>query len=406
MCNSFFYLRGGADRCFLDLSNLLTTQGHEVIPFCMQHERNYPSIYSDYFVSFIDFPSLLNTKTSIQTKYNVARRVIYNQEAKSNISQLIKDTNPDIAHIHGFGHELSPSILDAIKQFNIPIVSTLHDYGLLCPNTSFISKGEVCEKCKIHRYYNVVLHKCKRNSFSASLLAGIEKSYHSATRIIQKNVDVFISPSVFLKQKMLEYNNSIETIHIPNFVDVEQIRPSYSTGDYFLFFGRLTAIKGLNTLVEAMKSITFAKLRIAGDGELRESLEDYIKEYRLDNIEILGHLETTKLVNLIQDSSFVVVPSEWYENYPMAIIEAFSCGKPVIASRIGAIPDIVQDGYNGLLFEPRNVRQLIDKIQFMHDNPQITKEMGMNARKQVEKINNSQTHYLQTMNVYKSLIHK
>ena len=189
MCNSFFYLRGGVERSFFDLLELLSAHDHEVIPFCMTDKRNRPSKYTRYFVSEIDFSTLLQQRTSLTTKLKLVERVLYFREAKKKIGQLIKDTRPDIAHIQEIDHEISPSILHTIKQFGIPIVQTLHDYKQLCPNTNFISNGEVCERCSKYRYFPVVLRKCKRNSFSASLLACLETYFQQLSGIYENNID-------------------------------------------------------------------------------------------------------------------------------------------------------------------------------------------------------------------------
>ena len=141
MCNSFYYLRGGSERCFFDLMALLRSNGHEVIPFSMHHERNEPTPYDEYFLSAIDFPSMLGKDSSLGDKFTVMERVIYSREARRKIKKLIADTRPDIAHIHGIASETSPSILPALKTAGIPIVQTLHDYRLICPNTSFVSHG-------------------------------------------------------------------------------------------------------------------------------------------------------------------------------------------------------------------------------------------------------------------------
>ena len=191
----------GAERYVFELTGLLEKHGHEVIPFAMEHEKNYPSIYSDYFVKKIDYPELLKQKPDLGTQLRLLERLLYSSEAKENITRLIRDVRPDVVHIHGISHEMSPSILDAIKSFQIPTVQTVHDYVLLCPNTSFISQDEVCERCKKHRYYNVVLHRCKRNSYRASLLACLEHYFQNVLNIYEKNIDLFIAPGKYLQNK-------------------------------------------------------------------------------------------------------------------------------------------------------------------------------------------------------------
>jgi glycosyltransferase involved in cell wall biosynthesis len=404
MCNSFYYLRGGAERCVFDLSALLTAHGHDVIPFAMQHERNYSSEYNEYFVSAVDYPSKLRISSSLQGQLSMLERVIYSREAKHKIARLIADTGPDIVHIHGIAHELSPSVLDAIKQAGIPIVQTLHDYKLLCPNTSFVSNGKVCERCKTHRYYQVMLHRCKRGSLLASVLAGVEMYVHKLLRIYEKNVDLFIAPSQFLQRKVREYGIKSPIEHLPNFINMERFQPCYEPDDYFIYVGRLIQVKGIHTLLEAMRQIQTSHLYIVGGGEMDAELRSFVQQHGLTNVSFLGHLDTEKLILVMQRAAFSVVPSEWYENYPMSVVESLACGTPVIGSRIGGIPEIIKDGHNGLLFEPGNAGQLAEKILDLLSNPQRTIMMGRQGRQQVQTVNHPEQHYKQTMQFYRRLV--
>lgn len=405
MCNSFHYVRGGAERYFLELSELLTAHGHSVIPFCMQDERNLPSLYTQYFTSHIDFPSQLRAQ-GIGAKLQLLERVIYSREAYQKITQLIAATQPDIAHIHGIAHETSPSILPAIKQAGLPIVQTLHDYKLLCPNTSFISQGKVCEQCKGHNYFNVVRHRCKRDSLGASLLAGIEMYTHKLFQIYEKHVDLFLSPSKFLLEKVQEFGITNPIAHLPYFINLEKFQPCYEPNHYFVFSGRLVEHKGVNTLLQAMKLVRGSHLYIAGRGELEAALRAEVDQEKLTNVTFLGHVETPALITLLQKAAFMVAPSEWYENYALSILEAFACGTPVIGSQIGGIPEQVVDGVTGLLFEPGNAQQLAAKIQTLIDNPNWAIQLGRNARQQVERVNHPQSHNEQLVSIYQNLILK
>jgi glycosyltransferase involved in cell wall biosynthesis len=404
MCNSFYYLRGGAERCFFDLSDLLRANGHEVIPFSMHHERNLPTPYSDYFLSKVDYPSLLKKGSTIPEKFYAAQRVIYSSEARQKIERLIADCKPDIAHVHGIAAEISPSILPAIKKAGIPLVQTLHDYRLICPNTNFVSQGTVCERCKRHKYYNVVLRRCKRDSLSGSILAGMELSIHKLFQLYENNVDIFITPSRFLREKLVEYGIKNKIFHLPNFVDVDRFFPEYTPENYFAYYGRLEKIKGVLTLLQAMKLIPDAHLYIAGRGDAEEEIKHFIAKFDLNNVTLVGHLAAEDLIPLIQHAAFTVVPSEWYENYSMSVIESLALGTPVIGSRIGGIPEQIRDGVNGLLFKPGDHEELAQKIRFMLDNRQKVIEMGRNGRKQVESVNSPQQHYQQTIAIYHQLM--
>lgn len=404
MCNSFYYLRGGAERCVFDLSQLLLSHGHEVIPFAMEHPENRPSQYSHYFVSHVDFPSHLGKRTKLGTKLGLAGRSLYSREARQKIEQLIADEKPDIAHLHGIAHEISPSILPAIREAGIPIVQTLHDYALLCPNTNFLSHGLVCERCKKRKYYNAALHRCKRGSLSASLLACIELYVQKLLRIYERSIDLFVSPSRFLRDKLVEYGIRNRVVHLANFVDLERFRPGDGAGSYLLYFGRLSREKGVKTLLSAMTQLEQVPLYVAGTGELYAPLRDFARSHHLSNVSFLGHLSTEDLIPLIQGASCVIVPSEWYENYPMSVLESLACGTPVIASSIGGIPEMVKDGETGLLFAPGNPDQLAEKIRVLREDPRQARAMGRNGRQQVASTNSPESYYHRVLHVYERLL--
>ena len=404
MVNNFHYPRGGGERVYLELSSLLQAHGHEIIPFSTQHELNLPTEYAGSFVSETDFPSFLGRKNSLGSKLQVAERVVYSRESKRRIEKLIEESRPDIAHLHGIAHYLSPSILPAIKKAGLPIVMTLHDYKLICPNSSFLSKGEVCERCKMRRYYNVILRQCKRDSFSASLLAGIEMYVHKLLQIYERNVDVFIAPSKFLGDKMRDYGIKNAIVHIHNFVDTESFTPQFSAGEYAIYFGRLSQEKGVKTMLEAMKLLDSFRLHIAGTGPSEGDLRAFANEHTLSNVTFHGHLSQQELIPLIQGAAFTLVPSEWYENYPMTILESFACGVPVIVSDIGALPGLIHDSRNGLLFPPGDAMQLAEKMQFLVNNPTKAIAMGRNGYEEIKSNNNPEKHYTQTIDLYQNLL--
>ncbi len=404
MVNSFFYLRGGRERCFFDLMELLEAHGHEVIPFSMHHEENFPSEYSDYFVSNVDFPSLLEGKGKVSAAMTVLERVIYSREAKEKIERLIADTQPDMVHIHGFMHEMSPSILSAIRAAGLPVVQTLHDYKMLCPNTNFVSGSEVCERCKGGHFYNAMVRKCKRGSLPASVLAGTEMYIHRMFKLHEEQVDLFISPSEFLADKAREHGVQKPIYTIPNFINPDNFQPYYEPENYIVFAGRIVDVKGVPTLVKAMEHVPETHLYIAGWGEIVDELKAFVADKGMTNVSFVGHLDTAELEDLVQRASFTVVPSEWYENYSMSVIEALACGTPVLGARIGGIPEQVVDGWNGMLFESGNVDDLTDKLKAMLSDRDRLIEMGHNARSRIEQLNGPEYHYRETMNVYEKLL--
>ena len=400
---TYYYVRGGAERCLISLAQLLEAHGHEVIPFSMHHEQNLPTPYDRFFVSNIDFPTALHADAGIRGKLQVAERVIYSREAKRKMTELIDAVRPDVVHLHNIAHELSPSILPPIREAKIPVVQTLHDYKLLCPNTSFISNGAVCERCKGHRYYNAVRYRCKRDSLGASLLAAAEVYVHNVLGLYERNIDAFIAPSRFLQEKAAQFGVKTPVVQIPNFIEVDRFEPCYEADDYFVFVGRLVEIKGIFTLLDAMRGVRTSHLYIAGGGEDEAGAREFARKEGLDNVTFLGHLSGEQLRPLVQRARFAVVPSQWYENYPMSVLEAFACGTPVIGADIGGIPELVQENETGLLFPPGDAVMLREKICYLLANSAKAAAMGRAGRCHVEKHNSPSRHYAQTMELYARL---
>lgn len=404
MINSFYYMRGGAERCFFELSDLLRANGHEVFPFCMDHPRNLPSEYRDYFVSYVDFPTEMR-KPGLAAKAHVVERVLYSREARRKVEALIDATQPDLVHIHGFIHEMSTSILPALKAAGLPAIQTLHDYKIVCPNTSFVSHGHICEACKGGKYYNMTRYRCKRGSLSASLLATVEMYFHEAFRLYEPNIDLFISPSQFLADKVIEHGVRKPIVTIPNFLHPESFQAAYEPSDYFVHAGRLAREKGVMTLLDAARQLdTHVKLVIAGTGDMEPEMRQFVQEHGLSNVEFVGHLNTEDLNRLIQDAIATIVPSEWYENYSMIVLESLASGTPVIGSRIGGIPEQIVHGVNGLLFEMGDSADLARQMSRLIDNRSEAIEMGRAGRERIERINSPESHYEQTMAAYRSIL--
>lgn len=401
LVNKYFYLKGGPERHISKISKILEAKGHQAIPFSMQDERNEPSSYAKYFVSKVDF----NSPTSLGDKLRMVPRVIYFLEAKRKIEALIREVKPEIAHLHNIAHQISPSVLHSLKKFNLPVVQTLHDYKLVCPSYNMVARGRICEKCRGHRYYQAVLQRCNKGSFSFSLLNCVEMYSHSLLGIYERNIDVFIAPSNFLRHKVIEFGISGGKIfHIPTFVDSREYSPLYNGDNYFVYFGKVSREKGLLTLVQAMKEIKTSKLLIIGEGELKKDLEKYILQENIAGIKFLGHIKGERLKTTIRNSQLAILPSEWYENCPASILEAFALGKPVIGSDIGGIPELIEDGVDGLLFEPGNAEELSEKIAYLISRPQLGEQMGKNARKKMEEKYNPEVYYQRLMGVYQKLL--
>ncbi|MDI6840032.1 MAG: glycosyltransferase family 4 protein [bacterium] len=411
--NTFHYNRGGDCVYTFELSHLLQKMGsHKVIDFAMRHPLNVSSEYSKFFVPEIDLPEEL-AKGGLRAGTRVFKRTIYSNVAKQKLSQLLNKYPVDIAHIQNIHRHITPSIFHTLKARNIPIVWTLHDYFLLCPNSTFFSKDGICEVCKGGRFYNVVFKKCRKDSYAASFMVMLEEYVHRVLGLL-KLVDFFIAPSKFLKNKMVEYGfPSDKVIHIPNFIDTREVEKwrsgeveNKNSTSYVLYSGRLSYEKGLKTLIRAVSLCDSVNLWIAGDGPLKVELEELVKRKVKDRIKFLGHVDRDKIQKFISNALFIVLPSEWYENSPYSVLEAFAMGKPVVGSRIGGIPELVKDGETGLLFELGNADDLAEKIEWMIAHAKERQKMGQRARAMVEKEYNPEVHYERLMEMYGKVITK
>lgn len=403
LVNWFGYPKYGCENYFLNLCRLLRQKGHEVIIFTTEDKRNIDKSHIDYCVNKIDMDDL--KAMPLLDKVLFAPKTIYSLEAKRKIERLIKDTKPDIAHIHNIKRLISPSILHSLKCFNIPIVYTLHDYHLICPNYRLFVKGKVCQECKHGRYYNAILKKCVRNSFALSLLACAEQYMHSMIGIFKDNVDMFVAPSKFLLDKMIEYGMDPEKITcIPNFVYFDDYEARAEFGNYIVYTGRLVKEKGLDILIKAMKEVIGVKLVIIGDGEYREELQCFAAKEGINNIEFKGYVSEENAKTIVRNSLFVVVPSQWSEVFGLVIIESFAMGKPVIGAGSGGIPEVIDNNVNGLLFKPGDANDLIRKIRYLLDHKDRLREMGENGRRKVLAEYNPDIHYEKVLKTYQDLV--
>ena len=398
---TYHFYRGGDSTYMFNLSRLLESRGHEVVHFAMQHPDNLPSPYAEHFVSEIDFPALLERPTPAAA-LRVLCRSIHSREARRKIARLIEETKPDIAHIHNLHAHLTTSILSPLKRAGIPIVWTLHDYKLVCPNSDLLSGDEICERCIPNRFHHIVLRRCKKGSLGASSFAMLTALYDRLTRVPSR-VDRFIAPSRFLEGKMVQGGFDQERIRwLPNFVDTEDCG-SAPEGNYFLYFGRLSHEKGIDILIRATARLGRGRLLILGDGPERPKLERLAEEQGSCGIEFLGHRSMEELKAILCGAQFVVLPSRWYENLPFSVMEAFAAGRPVVASDLGGIPEMVDDGVNGFLFPAGDEEALAGRMATLLDSPELRKEMGQKGREKALELYNAEYHYGRIMEIYREL---
>jgi len=405
MVDKYFFIKGGAERYFFELKKILEEKGHQVIPFSMGHPDNYPSEFEKYFVSNIEFSQSSKLQKLVASP-KIVSRVIYSIVARRRIEKLINVVRPDIAHLHMIDHQISPSILHSLKKYKIPILQTVHQYKLICPNYRLFNnrKGIICEKCLDGRYYHPIIENCHKSRFSALLLC-LEMYLHKLMKIYEKNISVFHAPSGFMMQKLIQggisRNQIIKLFYTINLKEFP-FSPSYD--EYFLYVGRLSEEKGVLTLLKAMRDIKESRLLIVGNGPLQKDLEDYAQKTNLTHVQFLGKKEGEDLKSLLKKAKFIVVPSEWYDNSPLVIYEAFSMGKPVIGSDIGGISELVDHGVNGLLFPSGDDRELAKQIKFLINHPHAIEQFGKAARKKAEAEFDPEIHFQKIYDIYLKLL--
>ncbi|MDD4607463.1 MAG: glycosyltransferase family 4 protein [Patescibacteria group bacterium] len=403
--NKFYYLKGGSERYFFDVIDLLKKYEHEVAVFSVKSKKNQASDYEKYFVNEMDFEA----RQGFFKKIKSAGHIIYSLEAKRKFKKLVQDFKPDIVHLHNFHHQISVSILDVCQKFNIPVVWTLHDYKLICPNYQLYSQNQICEKCKICNYKQAFKNKCLKNSTMASLVVSLEMYLNRFIRQIENRVDLFLAPSQFMRDKVIDWGiDKNKVVKLNNFIQAENFIGSLKNQNYIVYFGRLSQEKGIETLIQAMAKIkTNIKLKIVGGGPLENKLKAQVIDLKLQNkIEFTGPKYGQDLYDLIGQAQFVVVPSEWYENFPYTILESFCLGKPVVGAEIGGIPELVKNQQTGLLFESGNDQSLSQKIDYLIQNPVQIQKMNVQARELVERELSPQKHYQYLIEIYNRLINK
>jgi len=401
-CNKYYFVKGGAERYLFELSRILEARGHRVVPFAMQHDRNEPSPFSDAFVSHEGFDG----GDGLGRRLRAAARVVYCAEARRKIEALVDRVRPDVAHAHNIAHQLSPSILYGLASKGVPVVQTLHDYKIVCPNYAMYVNGENCERCATWRYWNACARRCMRGEAAASALVCAEAYLHRLLGSYSRNVALFIAPSRSLRDRVVAHGvDPAKVVHLPYAIDLAGYEPRYGDGGYAVFVGRLSTGKGVATLLRAAALARDVRLRVVGTGPLRPELEALKEREGLDNVEFVGYRTGADLKRVVSGAAFVVVPSECYENSPLTVYEAFALGKPVVGSDAGGIPELVPDGDAGLLFPAGDREALADRMRALWADRSRAAEMGRRARARVEREYSPERHYDAIMGVYARVVH-
>lgn len=409
LVNYRYFISGGPEKYMFNVKTLLEENGHEVVPFSIHSTKNVETPYSKYFVEPIGdrnavyFNEVKKTPKSI---WQLLSRSVYSFEVKRALQKEIKEEKPDIVYIIHFVNKLSPSVIRGAKQMGVPVVLRLSDFFLLCPRFDFIRNGAPCEECMTSGYYKCIKNKCVKSSLAASFIRVLSMKIHKFLKIY-KDVDAFITPSFFMKEKMIQYGyDSNKITCIPTFTSTtkEDIN-NIEVGNYGLYFGRISEEKGVETIVKAYEKLPKNRAVIMGDDTTAEAkrLKEYISNRNITNINFIGFKTGKELENIIKNARFVMIPSIWYDNLPNTALEAFRFGKPILASNIGSIPEIVTDGYNGFLFTPSDYNRLIEFIEKLGDD-NLVRTLGSNGRMFLEEHFGKEEHYRKLISLFEGLI--
>jgi glycosyltransferase involved in cell wall biosynthesis len=396
LLNSYHYRRGGADVVCLDQDAMFARLGWRTALMAMHHPRNLPSPWSEWFVEELEFG---DTK-GLADKLKKATKAIWSFEAQRKLRGLIEVFRPEVAHLHNVYHHLSPSVLPVLAEAGIPTVLTAHDLKIACPAYKMFNSAGICERCRTGSVINVIRNRCVRDSLGASAIVAVESGLQRRLGIYRRHVGRVIVPSRFYLDKLVEWDWPREQLaYVSNYVDAGTFTPSYEPGDYVLFVGRLAPEKGVRTLVQAAIAAGIP-LRVAGTGPLDAELRALPGA---DRIEWLGFCTGENLWAQVRGARALVLPSEWYENAPMSVLEAYASGTPVVGARIGGIPEMISDE-TGWTFRSGDVDDLAAVLRRVAETPDATvAAMGRSARERVEREFGRQVHVDGVLGVYRSL---
>jgi glycosyltransferase involved in cell wall biosynthesis len=414
LTNYRYFVSGGPERYLFNVKALLEGKGHEVVPFSVKHPRNEPTPYSEYFLSGLtDNTDAVAFRDFRLTPKNLMRlfdRTFLSVEAGRKIKLLLESKQIDVAYTLHFLRWISPSVFGELARRGIPIVVRVSDFEYMCPGTHLLRRGEVCEICVGASLLPSVRYRCVQNSLPLSLAHFLSMSLYRLTGALEK-IDAFVCPSRFTTGQMEKAGfDRKKLFHVPTFIDNETIEPDFTPGGYILYSGRVSVEKGVEVLIDAHQKLqsqsgagTPELYIIHTGGEEARALEAKANSGDLKKVNILSGLSQKDFHSYVKKAALTVVPSLCYDNLPNVILESYAHGKPVVGSNRGSIPEVVNDGKTGLLFEPGDSDDLAEKLGWLAEHTKECVEMGRAGRALVESEHNKELHYSRLMDVFSKL---
>lgn len=369
MVNKYLYPKGGAETYMLKLGAKLEEMGHEVQYFGMFDRQNVVNNKLSAYTDHKDFHKLSWDYLTYPLK------IVYSRSARKELRRLLNAFKPDVVHTNNINFQITPSILYEIKRDNIPIIHTAHDPQWVCPNHTLTNPRTMknCTECLDGHFFGCIKNRCIHSSLIRSIIGTAEARLYRNLHTYRL-ADKIICPSRFM-EKMLSHNPDIKgrTEVVYNFID-KKISNAEKTGHYALYFGRFSAEKGIRTLLKAASELPDIQFVFAGSGDLEEEID------KVPNIKNVGFKKGQELDDLIAGADFSILPSEWAENCPFSVMESQSLNTPVIGADIGGIPELIEDGKNGLLFKSGSVEDLKEKIKYLNENEAVRQNLSENCK--------------------------
>jgi len=380
--HNYYLLPGGEDQVYQAEIGLLRSRGNEVYEYAVSNDR-----------------------IATMNRVSLGIHTIWSLQSFRHIKSLLQRIKPDLVHFHNIFPLLSPSVYYSCHSEAVPVVQTLHNYRNICASALLLRDGKPCQDCLYKAVpWPGIFHACYRNSYLASASVSAMLINHKILNTWKRRIDCYIALTNFARQLFLSCGFPDEKIAIkPNFVSIDP-GVKRSAGSFGLFIGRLSPEKGVHTLARAWNNLSIIPLQIVGDGPEHGKLVNYIGLHGMKNIVLTGHLGREKVVGILKNSRFLILPSLYYEGFPLVLAESFSCGTPVIASRLGAMAEIVEDGKTGLLFTPGDAEDLAEKVEWAWNHPAEMAEMGKAARREYEEKYTAERNYQMLMEIYQKAI--
>lgn len=358
LVHNYYKQRGGEDESFDAEGNMLEHFGHEVIRYTRHND---------------DIDTTSKTRVAVDT--------FWNRRSYRELKKLIADVRPDVVHCTNLFPLISTSAYNAANQLKVPVVQSLRNYRPMCLNSFFFRDGKICNQCRTRKLaLPGIVNRCYRGSRVGSTIVAMHNFYHHSFKTWSKRVSTFFTPTEFARQQYIQAGFPGEKILVkPNFMTNDPGPAEDNGRTYAMFVGRLSPEKGLHTLAEAWKRLNLKMdLRIVGTGFLNRFVADLAAQN--DNIRYEGHQSLDRVLDMLGQSRFLVMPSEWYETFGRTIMEAYSRGTPVVSSRLGAMAEIVEDGKTGISYEAGDVGELAQAMKTLVDDEPLRSSMGRNAR--------------------------